>query len=76
MNIYFKLFDLFTADTGKQFMAEEFQKYIANINIIIKNCLIETHHYIRIIQPQYELLRQVYSVIITQMICVKSDLTL
>lgn len=44
-------------------MAQNFQLYITNIGIIIQNTLIETNHFIYIVEHYHRFLWQIYSII-------------
>lgn len=47
-------------------MTKKFKQYAANIGIIIKNCLIEAHYSIGLIEYYQRPLRQIYSIITTE----------
>ena len=68
--------NLVTADAGKQFMAKKFRQYAANIGIIIKNAPVETHHSIGMVERYHGPLRQVYSIITTEIPGIKPELAL
>ena len=47
-------------------MAKEIKQYAANIDIIVKNAIIEADHSISIVKHYHEPLRQVYSIFTTK----------
>jgi hypothetical protein len=53
-------------------MTREFRQYAANMNITVKNVLVETHYLIEMIERYHESLRRVYTIIIVKI----SDITL
>lgn len=57
-------------------MVKEFEQYIVNMGIIVKNILVKAHHFISMIEYYYGLLSQVYSIIITEIPDLQSDLIL
>ncbi len=46
IDIYLRLPDLVTHDTGKNFISKEFKQYISTIGINIKGVLVETYNFI------------------------------
>ena len=57
-------------------MAKAFKQYTINIDIIIKNSLVETHHSIGMVEYYHRFLQQVYFIIITEVPDIKADLAL
>ena len=51
-------------NAGKQFAAKKFKQYAANMEILVKNIFIKTHHLINLIELYHELLRRVYIIIL------------
>ena len=68
--------DLVTANAGKQFMAKELKQHAANTGINVKNAPVETHHSISMVERYHGPVRQVYSIITTEMPDIKPDLAL
>ncbi len=57
-------------------MAKEFRQYVANMGIIIKNAPIEVHHSIGMVERYHGPLRQVYSIITTEIPGIEPELAL
>ena len=57
-------------------MTKEFRQYATNMNISVKNVLVEAHHSIEMIERYHESLRRVYSIIISKISDVAFDLAL
>ncbi len=57
-------------------MAREFNQYVANMGIIVKNVAVEVHHFIGIVERYHGLLRRVDSIIIIQIPGIKPELAL
>ena len=57
-------------------MVREFEQYAANMGIIVKNAPVEVHHSIGMVKRYYAFLRQVYSIITTEIPGIKPDLAL
>lgn len=49
-------------------MVREFQQYTIYIDIIVRNVLVKAHHSIGIVERYHELLYQVYSIIIIEIL--------
>ena len=54
-------------------MAKEFKQYATNIDIIVKNATIETHHSISMVERYHGPLRRVYSIIIAKIPSIEPD---
>lgn len=61
---------------SKQFIVKKFKQYVTNIGIIVKNVLVEAHHFIRLIKRYHDPLCQIYSIITTKLLRIKSEVTL
>lgn len=57
-------------------MVEKFQQNVANMGIIIKNPLVETHHSMDIIEYYHGSARQIYSIITAKIPGMKPNLAL
>lgn len=71
---YIRHLHVITADTCKQFMTEKFKKYTAHIGIIAKNYEVEKHYSLSMIDCYTQSLRRVYSIIMTEIPCIKPNL--
>lgn len=66
IDVYFGSPDYISADSGKQFVAQEFKQYATNMRITVKNVLIEAHHSIGQVERYHGPLRQAYIIIIEE----------
>lgn len=57
-------------------MIKEFKKYAINMNIIIKNILIELHHCIGMLEFYYRPLQYIYSIFRIKIPIIKPDFAL
>ena len=63
-------------NASKQFAVKEFKQYAANMEIIVKNVFVKTHHSIDLIECYYELLRHIYVIIIIEIFEINANLVL
>ena len=47
-------------------MTQKFKQYVSNMNIMMKNVFVETHHFIDQIEKYHELFRKIYLIIISK----------
>ena len=57
-------------------MAKELKQYAVNMDIIVKNALVEAYYSIGIVERYHGLLQRVYSIISTEIPSIKPDLAL
>ena len=76
INIYFNFSDFISMDANKQFAVKEYKQYAANMEIVVKNVFVKTHHFIDLIKCYYELLYRVYIIIIIEIFEINADLIL
>ncbi len=65
--------DIIISDAEKQFVTREFRQYVANMSIEIKTISVKTHHSIKMIERYHELLRRIYSIIVTEISNIDSN---
>jgi hypothetical protein len=63
MDIYLRPPDLFTHDTGKNFISKEFRQYGASLGITTKSVPVEAHWSIGIVERAHPELKHVYQII-------------
>jgi hypothetical protein len=73
IDTYLESFDLITSDASKQFIAQEFKQYAANMNIKINIVFVETHHSIEMIEWYHESFRRVYAIIVAKLLEIDSN---
>ena len=56
INIYLKLLNLITYNTGKNFINKVFKQYISTIGINIKRVLVKAHNSINMVKQYHRLL--------------------
>ena len=74
IDTYLEAPDLITADASKQFMAQKFRQYVANMRIIIKNAPVKAHHSIDMVKRYHGPLRRVYFFITTEIPDIEPEL--
>ena len=55
---------------------KKFKQLAANMNIIVKNMLVEAHYSIKLVKYYYRLLRSIYTIITSEIPEIKLDLAL
>jgi hypothetical protein len=68
--------DLITSNTGKNFVNKEFKEYTNIIGIRTKAVLVEAYNSISIIEWYYNLLQQVYQIIVIELPGIDRDIVL
>ena len=76
INIYLKLLDLVTYNTGTNFINKEFKQYISTIGINTKGVLVKAYNSISIVEWYYRPLQRVYQLIAIKIPDIDKDIVL